>query len=105
MSVEISRREVLRRSSNGFGLVSLAALMADPAWAGAVSRAAQFPPKVKNVVFCYMPGGVSHIDTFDPKPKLAELDGKSFDGFYQVGAKKDTNRKWAKRPWQLPPYG
>ena len=52
-----------------------------------------------------MPGGVSHIDTFDPKPKLADLDGKPFDGFYQVGAKKETNRKWVKSPWQFAQHG
>jgi len=50
-------------------------------------------------------GGVSHIDTFDPKPKLAELDGKPFDGFYQVGAKKETNRKWVKSPWAFKQQG
>ena len=102
MPANISRREILRRSSSGFGLVSLAALMAEPSWAG-VTDAARLPAKVKNVIFCFMPGGVSHIDTFDPKPKLAELDGKPFDGFYQVGAKKETNRKWVKSPWSSGP--
>mgnify|MGYP002134653154 CR=1 FL=1 len=52
-----------------------------------------FAPKIKNIIFCFMPGGVSHIDTFDPKPKLEALHGKTFDGFYQVGAKQETNRK------------
>ena len=85
--------------------MSLAALMADPSYAGLTQDKLQFPPKVKNVIFCFMPGGVSHIDTFDPKPKLAELDGKPFDGFYQVGAKKETNRKWVKSPWAFKQYG
>ena len=35
-----------------------------------------FRPKVKNVIFCFMDGGVSHVDSFDPKPRLADLDGK-----------------------------
>ena len=52
-----------------------------------------------------MPGGVSHVDTFDPKPKLTALDGKSLAGFYQVGAKKETNRKWMKSPWQFAQHG
>jgi Protein of unknown function (DUF1501) len=101
----ISRREVLQRASNGFGLMSLAALMADSSYADVVSHTPDFPPKVKNVIFCFMPGGVSHVDTFDPKPKLAELDGKPFDGFYQVGEKKETNRKWVKSPWTFKQYG
>jgi len=100
-----SRRELLARASNGLGLLSLAALMADPDYAGAVEQAPHFPPKVKNVVFCFMPGGVSHIDTFDPKPKLDELDGKPFGGFYQVGAKQETNRKWVKSPWAFAQHG
>ena len=108
VNARLSRREALLRASNGFGFLSLAALMADPAYAG-VADAAQgsthFPPKVKNVIFCFMPGGVSHIDTFDPKPKLADLDGKPFDGFYQVGAKKETNRKWVKSPWAFQQHG
>src|SRR5438477_1412875 len=101
----LTRREALKRASNGFGLMSLAALMADPSYAEPGSGSIQFPPKVKNIIFCFMPGGVSHIDTFDPKPKLAELDGKPFDGFYQVGAKKETNRKWVKSPWQFKRHG
>ena len=100
----LSRREVLARASTGFGLTSLAALMADRSY-GAVTEASRFPAKVKNVIFCFMPGGVSHIDTFDPKPKLAELDGKPFDGFYQVGAKQETNRKWVKSPWAFAQHG
>ncbi len=101
----LSRRDVLRRTSNGFGLMALSALMADRSYAGLSAPVPHFAPKVKNVIFCYMPGGVSHIDTFDPKPKLAELDGKPFDGFYQVGAKKETNRNWVKSPWKFAQHG
>jgi hypothetical protein len=101
----MTRRDALRYVSSGFGLVALSALMADKAYAGLVNQETPFSAKVKNVIFCFMPGGVSHVDSFDPKPKLAELDGKPFDGFYQVGAKKETNRKWVKSPWQFKQYG
>src|SRR5882724_2248499 len=101
----LSRRDVLRRTSNGFGLIALSALMADRLYAGLSAPLPHFAPKAKNIIFCYMPGGVSHIDTFDPKPKLADLDGKSFDGFYQVGAKKETNRNWVKSPWKFAQHG
>lgn len=101
----LSRREILKRASNGFGLMSLAALMSDPAYAAPAAGNLAFTPKVKNIIFCFMPGGVSHIDTFDPKPKLAELDGKPFGGFYQVGAKQESNRKWVKSPWSFKQYG
>lgn len=65
-----SRREWLRRSSSGFGLLALAGLNARNALGAAPSG------KVKTVILCYMSGGVSHIDSFDPKPKLRELHGQ-----------------------------
>ncbi len=104
-SAGLSRRDILKTASNGFGMLALSALMADRSYADLASGKLHFAPKVKNVIFCFMPGGMSHVDTFDPKPKLTEFDGKSFDGFYQVGAKKETNRKWVKSPWQFAQHG
>ena len=101
-----TRRDVLKIASNGFGMLALSALMADEAYAGlAHHQGPHFTPKAKNIIFLFMPGAVSHVDTFDPKPKLEELNGKPFDGFYQVGAKRETNRKWMKSPWKFAPYG
>jgi hypothetical protein len=79
--------------------------MAEYSYAGLATQQPHFKPKVKNVIFCFMPGGASHVDTFDPKPKLHELDGKSYTGFYQVGAKEETNRKWLGSPWKFAQYG
>ena len=101
----LSRRDALKYASNGFGMLALSALMADKSYADQITQKPHFAPKVKNVIFCFMPGGVSHIDTFDPKPKLNQLDGTPFDGFYQVGAKKETNRNWVKSPWQFAQHG
>src|SRR5215218_5108907 len=73
----LSRRELLRRSANGFGLVALSALLADEARGAVAPRPrTHFRPRAKNVIFCFMDGGVSHVDSFDPKPKLAKVDGK-----------------------------
>lgn len=65
---QISRRAALAKASSGFGLLALSGLM----------RGATPPPaaKAKNVILCYMSGGVSHVDSFDPKPKLKELAGQ-----------------------------
>lgn len=71
----VSRRQWLRRSSSGFGLLALAGLDARTASGAAASAASS--GKVKTVILCYMSGGVSHVDSFDPKPKLRELHGKS----------------------------
>ncbi|MEZ5355093.1 MAG: DUF1501 domain-containing protein [Bryobacteraceae bacterium] len=69
-----SRRELLTRASNGFGLLALAGLLAEDR--AAAQAKPHFPPKVRNVIFCYMSGGVSHIDSFDPKPRLAREAGQ-----------------------------
>lgn len=67
----LSRREMLRQCSLGFGSVALAGLLAEKA-----SAAAHFTPKVKQVIFAYMSGGVSHVDSWDPKPELAKRHGQ-----------------------------
>ncbi len=92
----MTRRQALQSASLGFGYTAFASLLAGKP---------HFPARAKNVIFCFMPGGVSHVDTFDPKPKLATLDGQSFSGFYQVGAKAETNRKWVASPWKFKQHG
>lgn len=78
----ISRRDMLSKCSTGFGLVALSSLMSGgKALAAAQSnpfapRVPHLPPKVKSVIFCFMSGGVSHVDTFDPKPRLKKDHGK-----------------------------
>ena len=71
----LSRREMLAQCSTGFGLMALQGLMASPAFA-TPSKKPHFKPRAKHVILCYMSGGASHVDTFDPKPKLKELHGK-----------------------------
>ena len=72
----LNRREMLARCSTGFGMLALQGLMATPAFAG-TARQPHFRPRAKHVILCYMSGGVSQVDSFDPKPKLRELHGKS----------------------------
>ena len=67
-----TRRDALALFSSGFGLVALADLLAQESR----SKAPAFAPRAKSVILCYMSGGVSHVDTFDPKPELARLSGK-----------------------------
>ena len=68
-----SRRDLLTRASTGFGLVALGGTLAEAARAAGgaadLHRSARIVPRVKQVVFCFMSGGVSHIDSFDPKPR------------------------------------
>ncbi len=72
----MTRREMLRQCSSGFGLMALSSLMAQKAFAVAATPGPHFTPRAKNVIFCYMSGGVSHLDSFDPKPMLKKMAGQ-----------------------------
>ncbi len=67
----LSRREMLLRASTGFGLTAFAGLAAESS-----AKKPHFKPKIKTVIFCFMSGGVSHVDSFDPKPRLVRDAGK-----------------------------
>ncbi len=80
-----TRRQMLARAANGFGAVAWAALGTQ--WAHASTapwetpgpgrpHAAHFRPRVKSVIFLFMDGGPSQVDTFDPKPRLAREHGQ-----------------------------
>lgn len=81
--INYSRREFFQRTSAGLGGMALASLLAEelPAASRQVAdplaaKKSHFPPKAKNVIFLHMVGAPSHLDLFDYKPKLKELDGK-----------------------------
>jgi hypothetical protein len=82
-----SRREMLRRSGIGLGMLGLAGLLSDDGlWAATGSggsrvnpllpKAPHFPGRAKRVIHLFMNGGPSHLDTFDPKPSLEKYAGK-----------------------------
>jgi hypothetical protein len=72
---------MLQRIACGFGSIAFAGLLADEARGNAAiddplaPKNPHFPAKAKRIIFLFMHGGVSHVDTFDPKPKLTELGG------------------------------
>ena len=103
----LSRREMLLTASNGFGLTALSALLADRAYAGLTDGAVHHhPARAKNVIFCFMAGGVSHVDSFDPKPALEKHHGQSVgDLSGQKKTQNNGNRTWKKSPWKFRPYG
>lgn len=102
--LQVARRTFLRRSGTGLGSIALASLLSpellgdapssgDPVAAGNLSATNQpgvsgFPnisPRIKRVIFLYMSGGPSHLETFDYKPKLAELNGQPMPESYTQG--------------------
>src|SRR5215213_5488329 len=80
-----TRRDMLRRTCAGFGMVGLAGLLGNPSLFAAPSPAVRgpaphFTPRAKRVIFLFMNGGPSHVDTFDPKPALAKYQGQQPTG-------------------------
>ena len=75
----MNRRQALKNLGSGFGLLSLAHLLARTGLireAGA-APGLHFPAKAKRMVYLCLNGGPSHVDTFDPKPMLAKYDGQT----------------------------
>lgn len=79
-STDLSRRAFLGRTSQGLGTLALASLLrpslGGAAAPGGVLKAPHLPAKVRRVIWLTMAGGPSQLETFDPKPKLAEMHGK-----------------------------
>ena len=94
-----SRRDFLTKSAFGFGGVALTYLLEKESAFGAVfpdagttaavnplaPKAPHFPAKAKNVIFIFMQGGMSHIDTLDPKPELVRYDGHPLPPSFHSG--------------------
>jgi hypothetical protein len=80
MPLPISRREWLAATGCGFGALALAGLAASDAAAAnpLAPKAPHLTPRAKRVIFLFMQGGVSHVDSYDYKPRLAQDDGKQF---------------------------
>jgi len=110
-----SRRELLSRVGCGFGLLALADLLAAEApgrAAGPGDRAAQLyavrpqqhTPRAKRVIFLYMPGGPSHVDLFDPKPRLKVDNGKPLP-FEKPKLERTKTGNLLASPWKFKKHG
>jgi hypothetical protein len=82
---EINRRTFLSRTSLGLGSIALSSLMKSDAAPRVKAMGPQFYGKAKRVIFLCMAGGPSHLETFDSKPKLKEMDGKPMPVSYTKG--------------------
>lgn len=110
-----SRREMLSRCALGFGSVALTSLLGQPAFGSRIRqvqdeknpmapRAPHFAPKARNVIYLYMDGGPSQVDTFDPKPRLAKDNGKPF-GMTIQPTQFNNIGKTLQSPWKFRRYG
>jgi Uncharacterized protein conserved in bacteria len=105
----LTRREMLTQSGVGFGMLALAALLGEETARAEppnplAPKKPHFAPKAKRVIFLFMHGGPSQVDTFDPKPLLTRDHGKPYSGprprvvFAQTG-------NLLKSPWEFRNYG
>lgn len=116
-----SRREALQQAACGFGGLALASLYAEhhgrasehlprpqPGNPLAV-KTPHLPPRAKRIIFLFMQGGPSHVDSFDYKPALEKHDGQSmpFDDARVIAnsGKRGTSQRVMKSPWKFQRYG
>jgi hypothetical protein len=92
--VPLTRRDLLRQAGTGFGAVAAAALLhrdAARAASAGVLPAVHHPARATSVIFLYMDGGVSQVDSFDPKPRLERDAGKPPHTLFKVDATQFNN--------------
>jgi hypothetical protein len=101
----LTRREALRRVGNGFGMMAFAGMLGRSLNAAESGGAAtlDYPQRVKRVIFLFMNGGCSSVDSFDPKPMLDKYDGQPLPG----GTIKTERRtgELMKSPFKFKKYG
>ncbi len=99
----LTRRDMLLRCANGFGAVALSALLAEE---GRAASAPHFPARARNVIFLYMDGGPSQVDTFDYKPILEKYHGRDPHSIFKVEPTQFNNvGKVMASPWKFRKHG
>src|SRR5688572_15933224 len=105
----ISRRQALKNSAVGFGSLALASLLSDQGAAAAgenplAPKPPHFPARAKRIIFLFMVGGPSQVDTFDPKPLLTRDHGKPLP-FDKPRVQFNSTNNLLQSPWQFKQYG
>ena len=106
-NLPISRRDLLRQASCGFGYLALAGLCGNAKAAPKCPLAAIAPhhiPRAKRVIFLFMQGGPSQVDTFDFKPRLSSDNGKQVE-FDVARTRQITPERVFQSPWSFKQYG
>jgi len=107
---QTNRRQMLEQSALGFGYLALASLLAEEQATAdtykdpLAARSPHFTPRAKRVIFLFMKGGPSQVDTFDYKPKLQQDDGKPFP-FDKPRVQFAKTGDLLGSPWKFEQYG
>lgn len=106
----LTRREMLKRGAVGFGGIALTSLLQDQLLGQGTTQTREshgrphHRPRVRSVIFLYMDGGPSGVDTFDPKPLLAKENGKPFK-MKMEPTQFNNNGNTLASPWKFKRYG
>src|SRR5947199_10782566 len=106
----MTRRELLSNTGRGFGMVALSGLL-DAATTNLLApKAPHAPAKAKSVIYLFMHGGASHVDTFDPKPELTRRSGQPLSAELAKTIKTSFIHEPSKAvlhesPWEFKPGG
>ena len=110
LATGLSRRQLLKQTASGFGYVALAALLQSRDATGQtinnplIARASHLSARAKRVIFLFMKGGPSHVDTFDYKPQLQKDDGKQLP-FDKPRVTFSSTGNLLGSPWKFKRYG
>jgi len=112
MFQSLSRRDALQSLACGFGYLALTGLTTESAAAAnpLAARKPHFAPRAKRVIFLFMQGGVSHVDSFDYKPRLERDDGQMLDfhdarKIANTGEVKPSSQRLMKPLWRFSQHG
>ncbi len=102
--LRISRRQALSGFANGFGLLALAGMLRAQETSPLLRRSAPFPARARRVIFVFLSGGPSHVDLFDPKPRLKAEDGRPLP-FPMPALERTRTGNLLASPFQFRRYG
>ncbi len=105
----ITRRQLLARAGRGFGAVAASALLEAASDNPLAPRKPPGEAKAKAIIYLFMHGGVSHVDTWDPKPELTRLSGQTLPASFAQGLKTSridfTKAIIRGTPWKFSHHG
>jgi hypothetical protein len=108
----LTRRDILARAGHGFGAIALGSLLGGSGQAKIrvnplAAKPPNFAPKAKSVIFLFMVGGPSHVDTFDPKPALKKFEGQKLPDSYGKVTSQFTSgdTPLLSSPWKFSRHG
>ncbi|MBM3811176.1 MAG: DUF1501 domain-containing protein [Acidimicrobiia bacterium] len=105
MPKTISRRDMLFQAGGGISGLALASLLGNDNLLAQSASKPHFKPRAKSVISLFMTGGVSHIDTFDPKPALRKHHGQPLTGFGEIIVRQGYPGPIMASPYSFKKYG